>query len=62
MISDKPVVLLDLLLAIYKTLRVEKKPILSLLSIKSSPGSEEGGGDQQMIPELLNKAFSAKST
>jgi hypothetical protein len=24
--------------------------------------SEEGGGDQQMTPELLIKAFSAKST
>jgi hypothetical protein len=48
---------LDLSLAIY-TLRVEKKPLLSLLSIES----EEGGGDQQMTPELLIEAFSAKST
>jgi hypothetical protein len=56
-ISDEPVVFLDLLLAIY-TLRVEKKPLLSLLSIES----EEGGGDQQMTPELLIEAFSAKST
>jgi hypothetical protein len=24
------------------------------LSIKSLPGSEEGSGDQQMMPELLN--------
>jgi hypothetical protein len=57
MISDEPVVFLDLSLAIY-TLRVEKKPLLSLLSIES----EEGGGDQQMTPELLMEAFSAKST
>jgi hypothetical protein len=48
---------LDLSLAIY-TVRVEKKPLLSLLSI----GSEEGGDDQQMTPELLIEAFSAKST
>ena len=31
-------------------------PLLSLLSIKSSSGSEEGSGGQQMTPELLNKA------
>ncbi len=55
-ISDEPVVFMDLSLAIY-TLRVDKKPLLSLLSIES----EEGGGDQQMTPELLIKAFSAKS-
>jgi hypothetical protein len=55
MISDEPVVFLDLLLAVY-TLRVEL--LLSFLSIKS----EEGGGDQQMTPELLIEAFSAKST
>ncbi len=47
-ISDEPVVFLDLSLAIY-TLRVKKKPLLSLLSIKS----EEGGSDHQMTPELL---------
>ena len=43
------------------TLYVEKKPLLSLLSIESWSGSEEGGGDKQMTPELLNKAFSMKS-
>ncbi len=53
--------LLNLSLAIL-TLRVEKKPILSLLFIKSSSGSEEGGGELQMTPELLNGVFSAKST
>jgi hypothetical protein len=35
---------------------------LSISSIKSSLRGEEGGGDQQMSPELLNKAFSTKST
>jgi hypothetical protein len=35
---------------------------LSVSSIKSSSRGEEGGGDQQMSPELLNKAFSTKST
>jgi hypothetical protein len=60
-IRDEPVVLLNLSLAIH-TLRVEKKPLLSLLFIKSSSGSEEGGSDLQMTPELLNGVFSAKST
>jgi hypothetical protein len=54
-ISDEPVVLLDLWLTIYTSL-------LSLLFIESSSGSEEGGGNQQMTPELLNEAFSAKVT
>jgi hypothetical protein len=57
-ISDAPVVFLDLLLAVY-TLRVQKKPLLlSCPSIES----EESGGAQQMTPELLIEAFSAKST
>jgi hypothetical protein len=43
--SDKPVVFLDLSLA------------MSLLSIES----KEGGGDQQVTPKLLIEAFSAKS-
>jgi hypothetical protein len=43
-------------------IRVEKKSLLSPLSIESSPGNEKGGGDQQMTPELLNEAFSAKAT
>ena len=57
-ISDEPVILLLTIL----TLQVEKKPLLSLLSIESSPGSEEGSCDQQMTPELLNEAFSVKAT
>jgi hypothetical protein len=32
------------------------------LSIESSPGSEKGSSGQQMTPELLNEAFSAKVT
>ena len=43
-------------------LRVEKKLSLSLLSIGSSSGSEEGNGDRQMTSELLIKAFSMKAT
>ena len=39
---------------------VEKKLSLSLLSTGNSLGSEESSGDQQMMPELLNEAFSAK--
>ena len=42
--ANEPVVFLDLLLTIY-TIRVEKKSLLSRLSIESSPGSEEGNGD-----------------
>jgi hypothetical protein len=62
-ISGEPVVLLDLWVIIHAFL-VEKKPfnLLSRLSIEGSLRSEEGGGDQQMMPELLNKAFSAKAT
>ena len=55
MISDK-------LSLTVRTLPVEKKSLLALLSIESSSGSEEGHGGQQMTPELLNKAFSAKAT
>ena len=39
-----------------------KKPLLSLLSNGSSLGSEEGSGDQQIMTNLLNEAFSAKAT
>ena len=41
---------------------LDKKPLLSLMSIESSSGSEEGRGGQQMMPKLLNKAFSMKAT
>jgi hypothetical protein len=33
-----------------------------ILSIANSPGSMEGSGCTQMMPELENKAFSSKST
>jgi hypothetical protein len=59
-INDEPVVLLDLWLTIH-TLRVVKKSLLSPLSIESSPGIEKGGSGQQMMPELLNEAFSTKT-
>ena len=58
MISDEPV---DLSLDLH-TSHLEKKPLLSVLSIKSLSRSEEGRGDQQTSPELLNKTFSMKST
>jgi hypothetical protein len=60
-ISDEPVVLLDLWLTIHN-FRGEMEPLLSFLSIESSLRSEEGGGDQQMMPKLLNEVFSAKAT
>ena len=44
------------------TIRLEKKPSLSLLFTESSSRSEEGSGDPQMLPYLSNKAFSTKST
>jgi hypothetical protein len=59
--ADEPVVLLDLSLATH-TIRVKKKLLLPLLSIESSLPSEKGGSDQQITAELLNEAFSAKST
>ena len=36
---------------------VEKKLLLSLLSIKRSLGSKKDGSDWLMMPELLNKVF-----
>ena len=59
--SDKSVELQDLLLDLPTSL-LEQKPSLSLLFTKSSSRSKEGRGDQQMSPELLNRAFSKKST
>ena len=40
-------------------LHVEKKLLLSLLSIKRSLGSKKDGSDWQMMPEVLNKVFLA---
>ena len=59
--SDELVVLCELSLDMH-TLCVEKKLLLSPLFIKRSLGSKEGSGDQQMMPEPLNKAFSVKAT
>ena len=36
-------------------------PLLSLCSSNSLSRSKEGGDDQLMVPELLNKAFSAEA-
>ena len=43
------------------TIRVEKKLLLSLLSMETSLGNEEGGSDQQLAPYFLNEAFQQKS-
>ena len=59
--SDESVMLWELSLDMH-TLCVEKKPFLSPLSIERSLGSEECSGNRQMMPELLNKAFSGKAT
>ena len=59
--SDELVVLWELPLDMHP-LRIENKLLLSLSSIERSLGSKEGGSDQQMMPELMNKAFSAKAT
>ena len=57
--SDESIMLWELSLDIH-TPCVEKKLLLFCLSIERSLGSEEGAGDQQMTPELLNKAFQRK--
>ncbi len=58
--SDEPVILLNVLLTIYYYTHPIEKPLPTSMSTESSPGSEEeeGKGDQQMTPQLLNKAFS----
>jgi hypothetical protein len=38
------------------------KQSLSLSSVETSLRSEEGSDGQEMSPELLNKAFTTKST
>ena len=61
--SDESVKLQELSLELYvHTNLLEMKRLLSLSSSESSTRSEEGRGGQKMSPELLNKAFSTKST
>ena len=43
------------------TLQIKRNPLLSLLFTESSSESKEGSRGQQMMPELLNEAFSAKA-
>ena len=59
--SDESVELQELSLELHTNF-LEMKRLLSLSSSESSTRSEEGRGDQKMSPELLNKAFSMKST
>ena len=59
--SDESVKLNDLSLDLLTSL-LEKKPSLSPLFTESSSQEAKKAGDQQMSPELLNKAFSTKST
>ena len=60
MIIDESVVFEMLSLTVH-TLLIEKKPPLSLLSNWGAcQEARKGSGDRQMMPELLNKAFSAK--
>ena len=54
--SDESFILLDLWLTIL-TLQIEKKPLVSLLSVKSLPGSEEGSHDKQMTPGIFSFYF-----
>ena len=60
-VSDQMVVFWELQLDMH-ALCVEKKLVLSHLSIETSLGSKEGDSDQQMMPQLLNEAFSVKAT
>ena len=61
MFSDESVELNDLSLDLLTSL-LEKKPSLSPLFAESSSQEAKKAGDQQMLPELLNKAFSTKPT
>ena len=61
MTSNESVELQELSLELHTNL-LEMKRLLSLSSSENSTRSEEGGGGQKMSPELLNKAFSTKST
>ena len=60
MFSDEPVELNDLSLDLLTSL-LEKEPSQFHLFAECS-SQEAKAGDQQMLPELLNKAFSTKST
>ena len=61
MTSDESVELQELSLELHTNL-LEMKRLLSLSSSENSTRSEEGRGGQRISPELLNKAFSTKST
>ena len=61
MFSDESVKLQDLSLNLPTSL-LEQKPSLSRLFTKSLLRNEEGRGGQQMLPKLLNKAITTKST
>ena len=61
MTSDESVKLQELSFELH-TYLLEMKRVLSLSSSKSSTRNKEGRGGQKMSPELLNKAFSTKST
>ena len=61
MTSNESVELQELSLELHTNL-FEMKRLQSLSSSENSTRSEEGGGGQKMSPELLNKAFSTKST
>ena len=56
MFSDESVELWNLSLDLLTSF-LEKKPWLPLLFTESSSRSEEGSGDQQMLPYLSNQAF-----
>ena len=60
-LEESKVELQELSLDLHTNL-LEMKRLLSLLSIDSSTTSKEGNSAQQMSAELLNKAFSTKST
>jgi hypothetical protein len=57
----KRILYLSLQNAITEFLSLQQS-LLSVLSFESSPGSKEGGSDQQMTPEVLIKVFSVKKT
>ena len=58
--SDESAVIQKLLLNVH-SIGLEKNPVLLVISIESSSGSVEGSSGKQATPELLNKAFLAKT-